>query len=141
MIYTDKTMLAMRIAYKAHDGQIDKVGVPYIMHPLHVAESMPDESTTIVALLHDVLEDTNVCEEELAIYFSDEVMTALKLLTHEKGVPYMDYITNLKNNRIAKIVKIADLQHNSDTTRCVIVDASVKKRVKKYKKAILLLKD
>ena len=68
MIYTDKTRLAIKIAFSAHDGQFDRSGIPYILHPLHVAEQMNDEDTTIVALLHDVVEDTSITIEDLRKY-------------------------------------------------------------------------
>ena len=58
MVYTPLTIKAIKIAYKAHEGQYDQSGVPYILHPVHLAEQMTDETTTCIALLHDVLEDT-----------------------------------------------------------------------------------
>ena len=60
MIYTDMTKLAMRVAYKAHDGQVDRTGVPYIYHPIHLAEQMDSEDACVVALLHDVVEDSDM---------------------------------------------------------------------------------
>ena len=86
MIYTKRTRRAMQIAYEAHQNQCDKSGVPYIFHPIHLAEQMPDEVTTCVALLHDVVEDSNYTFEDLAAEgFGDEILSALKLLTHEKS--------------------------------------------------------
>ncbi|MDE5833913.1 MAG: HD domain-containing protein, partial [Ruminococcus sp.] len=82
MIYTEMTNKAMRIAYEAHHGQYDVNGVPYIFHPYHIAEQMTDEITTCVALLHDVIEDTEVTFEQLEQEFPEEVITALRLLTH-----------------------------------------------------------
>ena len=113
MIYTDKTIKAMQIAYEQHIGQRDKGDVPYIFHPIHLAEQCSDETTTIVALLHDVVEDTDMTLEEIKFYgFSDEIIEALKLLTHKKGVPYLDYVIEISKNEIAKKVKILDLEHN-----------------------------
>ena len=60
MIYTDKTKAALKLCFEAHKNQVDKSGLPYVFHPFHLAESMTDEATTIVALLHDVVEDTRV---------------------------------------------------------------------------------
>ena len=118
MIYTDKTKKAMNSCYDAHAGQYDKSGMPYIFHPIHVAEQMDDEASTIVALLHDVVEDTEVTFDDLRKEgFGEEVMAALELLTHEDGVPYYDYIRKIKSNEIATKVKLADLAHNSDLTR------------------------
>lgn len=118
MIYTPMTSKALRIAYVAHHGQVDKAGVPYIHHPLHVAEQMDDEVSTCVALLHDVLEDTDVAETDLrAEGFPDEVVDAVVLLTRGRGVSYRDYIERLSADPLARKVKVADLRHNSDTTR------------------------
>jgi (p)ppGpp synthase/HD superfamily hydrolase len=119
MVYTPLTNKAMRIAYAAHHGQLDYNGIPYIFHPLHLAEGMDDEISCCTALLHDVVEDTDVTIEELEADFPAEVIAALKLLTHNKDVPYFDYVRSVKENPIAVKVKLADIAHNSDQTRCV----------------------
>ena len=108
----------MRIAYDAHHGQVDKGGLPYIFHPMHLAEAMEDEISCCAALLHDVVEDTDVTMEDLAKEFPDEVIEVLKLLTHPKEVPYFDYVRNIKGNPIAVKIKLADIAHNSDQSRC-----------------------
>ena len=117
MIYTALTNRAMRIAYEAHAGQVDKCGTPYVFHPYHLAEQMPDEITTCVALLHDVVEDTPVTFEDLEREFPPEVTDALRLLTHDPAVPYHDYEDALLANPIARTVKRVDLLHNLDETR------------------------
>lgn len=117
MIYTELTKKAMRIAYTAHHGQLDKAGLPYISHPLHVAEQMPDEVTTCVALLHDVVEDTDVTLEDLAREFPPEVVHGVALMTHREGVPYLEYVRELSKDPVAHTVKLADLEHNMDETR------------------------
>ena len=117
MIYTELTKKAMSIAYNAHHGQVDKAGVPYVFHPLHLAESMEDEVSCCAALLHDVVEDTDITLEELAQQFPKEVIEVLSLLTHDPDVNYFDYVRAIRNNPIAKRVKLADLAHNSDTSR------------------------
>lgn len=117
MIYTELTVRAMRIAYEAHNGQYDVNGVPYIFHPYHVAEQMTDEITVCTALLHDVVEDTDVTFEELEQEFPEEVINALRLLTHKKGTDYYEYIERIGNNPVARAVKLADIEHNSDTSR------------------------
>ena len=119
MIYTPMTNKAMRIAYKAHHGQLDYNGIPYIFHPIHLAEQMDDEISCCAALLHDVAEDTDVTLEDLAREFPDQVIEVLKLLTHHDNVPYFDYVREIKKHPVAKKVKLADLAHNSDQTRCV----------------------
>ena len=117
MIYTDLTERAMRLAYRAHDGQVDKAGVPYIFHPIHLAEQMTTEACVCVALLHDVAEDSDVTIEEIAALFPAEVTEAVRLLTHDESVPYLDYIRALRANPLARTVKLADLAHNSDESR------------------------
>ena len=140
MIYTAATKRALILCFEAHKDQTDKSGVPYVFHPFHLAESMTDETTTIVALLHDVVEDAGYTFEDIKKEgFSDEVIEALKLLTHEDGVDYMDYVAAIKQNPIAKAVKLADLAHNSDTTRLDVIDERAKERVKTYAQAKELL--
>ena len=117
MIYTPLTIRAMQIAYEAHHGQTDKAGVPYVFHPLHLAEAMEDEICCCAALLHDVVEDTAVTLEDLAAVFPPEVVEAVALLTHEEGTDYFDYVRRIRSNPIALKVKLADLAHNSDATR------------------------
>jgi hypothetical protein len=117
MIYTKLTNRAMRLAYGAHHGQLDHGGVPYILHPLHLAEEMPDEVSTCAALLHDVVEDTAVTLAELQKEFPPEVTEAVRLLTHVAGVDYFDYVRAIRGNEVARRVKLADLRHNSDETR------------------------
>ena len=142
MIYTDSTKKALKLCFEAHKEQVDKSGMPYVFHPFHLAEQMADEATTVVALLHDVVEDTAINFEDLEKQgFSDEIMDALKLLTHDKNIPYMDYVAEIKKNRIATKVKLADLKHNSDLTRLSVVDEKALKRKEKYEKAIKFLSE
>lgn len=117
MVYTALTKKAMILAYEAHQGQKDKAGIPYIFHPIHLAEQMPDESSVCVALLHDVVEDTHVTLEDLEQQFPSEVTEAVRLLTRGRGQTYMEYIQCLKQNPLAVKVKLADLAHNMDTSR------------------------
>lgn len=141
MIYTKLTKLAMQISFDAHKEQKDKSGLPYIFHPFHLAEQMTDEVTTCVALLHDVVEDTEMTFEKLLeLGFTVEIVDALKLLTHDDSVPYMDYVKEIAKNPVAKAVKLADLAHNSDLTRLDIIDEKALKRAEKYKQAMELLK-
>ena len=121
MIYTELTAKASRIAYEAHRDQYDKIGMTYIFHPIHLAEQMDDEISVCVALLHDVVEDTDVTFEELAGEFPAEVIEVLKLLTHEKDEDYLEYIRRLKVNPTARKVKKADMMHNSDESRAALL--------------------
>ena len=142
MVYTKLTNKAMQIAYAAHHGQFDYNGIPYIFHPLHLAEAMDDEISCCVALLHDVVEDTAVTMDELAQEFPAEVIQALRLLTHEDGADYLDYVRAIKPNPVAVKVKLADLAHNSDQSRCISSDLSEEKLAywkQKYEKATKIL--
>ena len=140
MIYTPLTKKAMRLCFDAHKDQVDKSGIQYVFHPFHVAEHMQTEETTVVALLHDVVEDTDYTIDDLrAMGFPEAVTDALALMTHTKGVPYMEYVAAIKGNPIATAVKLADLRHNSDLSRLDAVDEKALRRVEKYTKAIVLL--
>lgn len=140
MIYTPKTKMALKLCFAAHKEQLDKCGIPYVFHPFHLAEQMQTEETTIVALLHDVVEDTDYTLEDIAAMGFDPVITdALALLTHDEAVPYMDYVRAIKDNPVAKAVKLADLKHNSDLSRLDIVDEKALARREKYLKALELL--
>lgn len=144
MVYTPLTAKAMRIAYAAHHGQLDKSGIPYIFHPMHLAEQMEDEISCCVALLHDTVEDTDITFADLEKEFPREVIDALKLLTHPKEMPYFDYVRAVKANPVALKVKLADIAHNSDQTR--LADSGMSEEVKayfrdKYTKAKAILLD
>ncbi len=140
MIYTDKTKKALKLCFEAHKDQVDKSGLPYVFHPFHLAEQMETENTTIVALLHDVIEDTDYTIDDLkSMGFDKAVTDAVALMTHSDDVEYMDYVAAIKNNPIAKAVKLADLRHNSDLSRLDIVDEKALTRREKYQKAITLL--
>ncbi|MBE6747746.1 MAG: bifunctional (p)ppGpp synthetase/guanosine-3',5'-bis(diphosphate) 3'-pyrophosphohydrolase [Ruminococcaceae bacterium] len=140
MIYTSLTKKALKLCFEAHKEQVDKSGMPYVFHPFHLAEQMTDEATTVVALLHDVVEDTPITFNDLEKQgFGEEIISALRLLTHDKNTPYMEYVGEIKKNKIATKVKLADLKHNSDLTRLSVVDEKALKRKEKYEKAIELL--
>ncbi len=142
MIYTPDTKKALKLCFEAHKNQTDKSGLPYVYHPFHLAEQMPDEKTTIVALLHDVIEDTSYTLQDLRnMGFDEDILAALELMTHDKNVPYIDYVAKLKDNPIARTVKLADLSHNSDLTRLDEINEAVLSRVEKYKAAIRLLSE
>ena len=141
MIYTTLTKKAYKIAFEAHCDQLDKTGLPYIHHPLHLAAQMTDEVTTCVALLHDVVEDSDMTFEKLEeLGFGGEIIDALRIMTHDDDVPYMDYVREIKKNPVAAAVKRADLMHNSDLSRLDVVTERDLQRVEKYKQAMDLLK-
>ena len=140
MLYTPATKKAMKLCFAAHKDQVDKSGVPYVFHPFHLAEQMQDEQTTIAALLHDVAEDSGYTLEDLAAMgFDEAVINALRLLTHDKRVPNLEYVARLRTDPIARAVKLADLRHNSDLSRLDAVDEEARRRVGKYAEAIRLL--
>ena len=143
MIYTELTNKAMRFAYAAHHGQLDHNGIPYIFHPIHLAEQMEDEISCCAALLHDVVEDTAVTMEQLAQEFPPEVVAVVALLTHDDTAEhdnetYFDYVRRIGEHPIARKVKLADIAHNSDQTRCVgsgLSEAQLAYWKQKYQKA------
>lgn len=140
MIYTKMTKIALKLCFDAHKEQTDQSGMPYVFHPFHVAEQMTDENSTIVALLHDVVEDTEYTLEDLQSFgFSNAVIEAVALLTHEPDVPYVDYLEKIKENALAKTVKLADIMHNSDQTRLDPNDERAEYWEQKYKKARQIL--
>lgn len=142
MIYTEKTKMALNLCFEAHKEQRDKSGMPYVFHPFHLAEQMKTEETTIVALLHDLVEDTDYTVEDLInMGFDKSVTDAIALMTHADNVDYMDYVGMIKENPIAKTVKLADLRHNCDLTRLDTIDEKALRRKEKYQKAIALLEE
>ena len=137
MIYTTLTKKALRMAFDAHKNQTDKTGLPYVFHPFHLAEQMDTEEEVITALLHDIVEDTDLTLEDLRVCgFPDRVLAALSLLTHQDGIDYMDYIETIRSDPLAARVKLADLRHNSDLTRWDTVDGKTRQRQEKYMKAM-----
>ena len=140
MIYTAMTKKALQLCYKAHKNQVDKSGMPYVFHPFHLAEQMEDEESIIAALLHDVVEDTAWSLADLrAMGFPEKALEAVALLTHDPAEPYLSYVARVKENPIARRVKLADLRHNSDLSRIKKVTERDLKRVEQYAAAIRLL--
>jgi hypothetical protein len=142
MVYTPVTKNAIRFCYQVHAGQLDKAGLPYVNHPLHLAEQMTTEDEACVALLHDVMEDCGATPGELlALGISPEALAAVQLLTHKDGVPYLDYVRAVGENPIARRVKVADLRHNSDLTHLDEVEPKDIAWLRKYRKARVILGD
>ena len=133
---------AYEVSKAAHRGQVDKAGVDYINHPLNVAANVEENpSVIIVALLHDVPEDTPLTIDELKkiIPLTDDEAKALELLTHDDTTPYLEYVAKIKFNELAAKVKAADLKHNSDLSRIKNPTPKDFARVEKYKAALELL--
>lgn len=140
--------VAIALAAKVFEGKRDKSGKPYILHPLHVMNSLntDDEELQIIAILHDVPED---CDEGIEpmleilrdMGFSLRVLIAVDLLSHRSGVDYMEYIKGIAFNEDAKAVKKADLEHNSNITRLKGVRQKDFARMQKYNTAYVYLTD
>lgn len=134
--------IARRIAEKAHAGQTDKAGRPYIEHPAHVAASVEGDEAKAVAWLHDVIEDTPTAFDDLrAAGINEDVIDAVRAMTHDKSVPYFDYVRALKKNPLARQVKLADLAHNSDLSRLPHPTDEDRARQAKYRQAIEILQE
>jgi GTP diphosphokinase / guanosine-3',5'-bis(diphosphate) 3'-diphosphatase len=135
---------AMYIAAKEHLGVRDKGGKAYILHPMRIAMRLRtnDEELMSIAILHDVVEDSKVTFDDLKqIGFSDRVIDALKLLTHQKGVSYDDYIAGMRGNRDALLVKREDLKDNSDITRLRGLSDKDFERMKKYQRSFITVEN
>ncbi|MCW6682250.1 GTP pyrophosphokinase [Aerococcaceae bacterium NML160702] len=132
--------LALNIAKKAHADQIDKAGQEYILHPIHVASLVDTTEAKAVALLHDVIEDSNYTAGALLREgLPYEVVEAVEVLTKKSSESYDEYLNKLKDNELARVVKIADLTHNSDLTRLPNITFKDLERQQKYRQAILRL--
>jgi hypothetical protein len=112
---------ALQIAAEAHEGQKDKEGLPYILHPLRVMSRVEGEQAQIVAVLHDVVEDTKVTLDDLRrAGFSETILEAVRCVTHRKDQPYADYVVGCKHNPIARQVKLGDLADNCRLDRTIL---------------------
>lgn len=131
---------AIALAVKSHVGQQDKGGNPYILHPLSVMFRVSTEKEKIVAVLHDVVEDCGITENDLKNEgFDSEIIEAILCLTRKEEESYMDFILRCSKNSLAKAVKIVDITENMDLSRIPNPTESDYKRIDKYKKAIELL--
>ena len=130
----DKEFEALQVAVRAHDGQYDKGGSPYILHPLAVAKQVSGEKEKILALLHDTVEDTNVTNDDIRREFGNTIADALDCLTHRKGESYDEYIDRVCANPLAIDVKLADLHNNMDLSRIPRPTEKDRARVEKYKR-------
>ncbi len=142
MVYTALTKKAMKIAIEAHAGQLDKGGFPYIFHPMYLAMQMNDEASVCAALLHDVVEDTTITFEQLENEgFGEDIISVLRLLTHDKSVAYSEYIDNIAADPVARAIKLADLRHNSDITRIATPTEHDIERAERYRRYINYLEE
>ncbi|SDD92066.1 phosphohydrolase [Actinokineospora iranica] len=132
---------AIRIARDAHDGQLDKCGMPYIGHPLRVMNAVTGERERMVAVLHDVIEDTAVTADDLlAAGCPPEVVTAVVAISKEPAESQSDYLTRVSANPIALTVKYADIADNSSPARLAQLDVATRDRLSaKYAQALAFL--
>ena len=141
MIYTDLTKKAMKYMYEHQKNQYDKSGIAYVFHPFSVAYNSEKEDECVIALLHDIVEDTSVTFEDLENEgFSNVIIDTLKLLTHRENEDYFEYIDRISKNKLATKVKINDLIHNMQDGRLDVVTEADIERKEKYKKALAILK-
>ncbi len=133
-LYLDR---AIELAKQHHEGQTDKAGKPYIEHPLRVMNQVESEEEKIVAVLHDIVEDTDISLDDLRSEgFSEEVVSAVECLTKQDGENYDSYIERISFNPLAVKIKLADLEDNSDLTRLPEVTDKDLERIEKYDKAL-----
>lgn len=131
--YNEQFQIALELAVEKHKNQTDKAGNPYILHPLHVMENVNSKEGKIVAILHDIIEDTDVTEDYLLkIGLSKRIVDAVVALTRSEDRDYQEYIKNLSSNPLAKEVKIADLEHNMDLKRLPTLEEKDLERNRKY---------
>ena len=144
MIYSKDVNKALKLMYEKHKGQVDKQGIPYVFHPFTVASSMETEEETIVALLHDIIEDTDMTLEDLRKFgFAEEIIESVDILTHKENEDYATYIKRIGDDPLARKVKIADLKHNMDITRFAdtIIPDTYFKKYEIYKESLNYLEN
>ena len=131
---------AIEIAVSAHKGQIQRNGLPYVLHPLKLMFAVSSMEATIVAILHDVVEDSDWKLEDLRTEgFCESVIQAIDCLTHREGEEYETYIERVSGNDIAKEVKLADLTDNMNICRIPGLQQRDLSRLERYHKAWLFL--
>ena len=131
--YNEQFQIALELAVEKHKNQTDKAGNPYILHPLHVMENVNSKEGKIIAILHDIIEDTDVTEDYLLkIRLSKRIVDAVVALTRSEDIDYQEYIKNLGSNPLAKEVKLADLEHNMDLKRLPTLEEKDLERNRKY---------
>lgn len=131
--YNEQFQIALELAVEKHKNQTDKAGNPYILHPLHVMENVNSKEDKIVAILHDIIEDTDITEDYLLkIGLSKRIVDAVVALTRSEDMDYQEYIKNLSSNPLAKEVKLADLEHNMDLKRLPTLEEKDLERNRKY---------
>lgn len=139
MAYSTDICLAQVVATKAHQDQVDKAGTPYINHPARIAASMDDDAEKVVAWLHDTIEDTYIQLQDIEALFGVETADAINAITRRTCENWDTYLLRVKENEVARRVKIRDLIDNSNLTRLPKVSYTDVLRQQKYNKALLFL--
>lgn len=133
---------AIALAAKAHAGQLDKAGEPYILHPIRVMMRLADDTARIVAVLHDVVEDTKVTLDDLRREgFSEEIVLAVEKLSRRKDETYEQFVERIRPDPLARRVKLADLEDNMDLRRRIPLDEKAFQRLDRYWRAWARLRD
>jgi len=133
---------AIAVAIKAHAGQVDKAGQPYILHPLRLMFRFQSEAEMIVAVMHDVVEDSVFTLNELKNFgFSDDILAAIECLTKRNGESYESFVSRVVQNDLARKIKIEDVKDNLDLTRLDKITDKDLARVEKYHQALKVLDD
>lgn len=123
-------------ATEAHRGQVDKAGIPYILHPLRLMCNQQNDTERIIAVLHDVIEDTDYTLDDLRrMGYEEEIVEAVDCLTRREEETYEEFIQRIKPNRLARCVKLADLQDNMDIRRAGLLQEKDLERLQRYQKA------
>lgn len=132
---------AIALAIQVHAGQIDKVGKPYISHPMRVMQAMDTEVEQIIAILHDVVEDSPMTIDDLqSLGYSKKIVSAIDCLSKREGEEYFKYLDRVKSSQLAIKIKLADLNDNLDPNRIPDEPEEKKtKRINRYRKAIEIL--
>jgi (p)ppGpp synthase/HD superfamily hydrolase len=136
----DSVETAVQMALDAHEGQTDKSGGTYILHPLRLMQKVETREEKMVALLHDVVEDSERTFEDLEEEFSEEIISAVKSMTKKDGETYKEFIQRARQNDIAREVKKADIRDNLNVERLEELEDSDLQRIKKYHRSLNELK-
>ncbi|OJU66882.1 MAG: guanosine-3',5'-bis(diphosphate) 3'-pyrophosphohydrolase [Acinetobacter sp. 39-4] len=135
---------AISLAAKQHEGQVDKANAPYILHPLRVMLNVPTIEHKIVAVLHDILEDTETTIEDLYQFgFQEHIIDAIVALTKKQGETRLEAALRARQNPIARVVKLADINDNMDLSRIQSPPVKDFERLKEYQQVrdLLLLQN
>ena len=136
MSYSIDVAAARALATKAHEGQTDKAGLPYITHPERVASRMENPEAQVIGWLHDTVEDTPITLRDIETTFGPETAAAVDAISRRDGEPWSDYLDRVAANPMARQVKISDLIDNSNLSRIPHVTLKDVERQKKYNKAL-----